>query len=47
MAAKSGVPYQKLLNQILKDGLVKNQDLVSRLDRMEKELKKLKKLISA
>ncbi len=47
MAGKAGASYQKLLNQILKEGLKKHEDSESRLDRIEKELERIKKKILA
>jgi len=47
MSGKSGVPYQTLLNQILKEGLAKRKEAESRLDRLEKELEKLKRKVAA
>jgi len=46
MADKTGAPYQKLLNQILKEGLKNDDRSESRLDRIEKELEKLKKKVA-
>jgi predicted DNA binding CopG/RHH family protein len=43
MAGKSGASYQKLLNQILKEGLGKRDASEARLDRIEKELEQLKR----
>jgi predicted DNA binding CopG/RHH family protein len=43
MAGKAGASYQKLLNQILKEGLSKRSDAESRLDRIERELELLKR----
>lgn len=42
MSSKTGIPYQRLLNQILKEGLDKRNTSENRLDRLERELKKLK-----
>jgi len=47
IAGKTGASYQKFLNQILKDGLKSKEEAASRLDRLEKELEKLKKRIAA
>ena len=47
MSSETSAPYQKLLNQILKDGLSKRSDAESRLDRIEKELKRIKREIAA
>ncbi len=41
----TGVPYQRLLNQILKSGLVKVDDSNRRLDKIEKELASLRRKI--
>jgi predicted DNA binding CopG/RHH family protein len=42
MAASSGTPYQRLLNQVLKAGLGHETDLESRISHLEHEIKKLK-----
>ncbi len=47
MSSETGAPYQKLLNQILKEGLSKRSEDESRLDRIEKELKRIKREIAA
>ena len=47
MATKSGGSYQKILNEILKNGLDKHNDAESRLQKLEKEVAKLKKKIAA
>jgi predicted DNA binding CopG/RHH family protein len=47
IAVKSGASYQKLLNQILKEGLSKKTSSETRLDRLEKEMEKLRKKIAA
>ncbi len=47
MSSETSAPYQKLLNQILKDGLSKRSEAESRLDRIEKELKRIKREIAA
>lgn len=47
MSGHTGAPYQKLLNQILKEGLKKRTESESRLDQIEKELARLKKKIAA
>jgi predicted DNA binding CopG/RHH family protein len=46
ISTKTGAPYQKLLNQILKEGLQNRLAAESRLDRLEKELERLKKKIA-
>lgn len=47
MADKSGVPYQRLINKTLGESLVAEAIAQSRLERIEKELKALKKKIAA
>jgi len=47
LSAESGVPYQRLLNSILKERLTKTSSIHSRLDRVEKELKQVKKKLAA
>lgn len=47
MAGSTGASYQKLLNQILKEGLVEHTTSESRLARVEKELEKLKRKMAA
>ena len=46
-SAATGIPYQRLLNQILAQALEANRESESRLDRIEKEVAKLKKKIVA
>lgn len=47
MAQETGTPYQSLLNRVLKDAVMSKKDEGSRLDRLEREIEKLKKKISA
>ncbi len=47
LSADSGVPYQRLLNSILKERLSKADTVHSRLDRLEKELARVKKTLAA
>jgi len=47
MADSSGVPYQTLLNRVLKDAISLKRDEGSRLDRLEREVERLKKKLSA
>ena len=46
LSADSGVPYQRLLNSILKERLSKADTVHSRLDRIEKELVRIKKTLA-
>ena len=47
MAERSGVPYQRLINRSLADSLVAEAAAESRLERVEKEVKALKKKLAA
>jgi predicted DNA binding CopG/RHH family protein len=47
MAEDTGVPYQRLLNRLLKDGLKKQDTTETRLRRLEQELKKIKRSSAA
>ncbi|MBC7712300.1 MAG: BrnA antitoxin family protein [Rhizobacter sp.] len=47
MAAKTGGSYQKTLNELLKTGLEKNNDAELRLQKIEKEIAKIKKKLAA
>ena len=46
-AAKTGVPYQRLLNRLLAKALQSDKETESRLTRLEREVTKLKKKIVA
>ena len=47
MALKTGGSYQKILNEIVKSGLEKRNDSECRLQKLEKEVAKIKKKIAA
>ena len=47
MALKTGGSYQKILNEIVKNGLEKRHDSESRLQKLEKEVARIKKKIAA
>ena len=47
MARETGVPYQRLLNRLLKNGLKKRDTFETRLDRLEQELKRMKRKFAA
>jgi len=47
LAAESSVPYQRLLNIILKEGLGKKSTIESRIGKIERELRKMKKALAA
>lgn len=46
IADETGIPYQKLINQILREGLLQKSHFSTRLDRLERELEKLKKKVA-
>jgi predicted DNA binding CopG/RHH family protein len=45
-AADTGMPYQRLLNQFLNRALQNDAQTESRLDRLEKEITRLKKIVA-
>ena len=47
LAEATGSPYQTLLNKVLKDALMAKKDEGSRLDRLEREVARLKRKLSA
>lgn len=47
MAQETGVPYQRLLNSLLKEGVKGRETIQSRMDRLEHELKKVKRNLAA
>lgn len=47
LAEEKGASYQKLLNQILKSGLSEKQNMESRVERLEKELERIKRKMAA
>jgi len=47
MSEETGTPYQALLNKVLKDAVMDKKTEGSRLDRLEREVERLKKKISA
>ena len=47
LAAQSGIPYQRLLNKLLREGLGKGSSIESRLEKLEKELERLRKKLAA
>lgn len=46
-ASASGVPYQRLLNKLLKESLASKRATESRIDRIERELREVKKRLAA
>jgi predicted DNA binding CopG/RHH family protein len=47
MAESMGTPYQTLLNKVLKDAVLSKIEDGSRLDRLEREIERLKKKLAA
>lgn len=47
MAIEKGMPYQSLLNKVLKEAVMGEKIEGTRLDRLEREVERLKKKISA
>ena len=47
MALETGVPYQRLLNNLLRDNIARKSETQSRLDKLEKELDKVKRKLAA
>jgi predicted DNA binding CopG/RHH family protein len=47
LSEQTGMPYQRLLNKYLKEGLDKSSSMESRLETLEKELERLKKKVAA
>ena len=47
LSADSGVPYQRLLNSILRERLSRVDTVHARLDRIERELARVKKTLAA
>jgi len=47
MAEAQGTPYQTLLNKVLKDAVNSKIEEGSRLDKLEREIERLKKKVSA
>ena len=47
LSQKTGIPYQSLTNRVLREALQKQKKRESRLDRLEKEIEKIKKKIAA
>ena len=46
-ASASGVPYQRLLNRLLKESLTSKRATESRIDRLERELREVKRRLAA
>lgn len=47
LAAKSGIPYQTFINRMLRETLTNKKNESTRLDRLEQEIKQIKKKLAA
>jgi predicted DNA binding CopG/RHH family protein len=47
LAGKSGIPYQTLINRMVREAINQKADELSRLDKLEEEVKKLKAKLAA
>ena len=47
VSGQSAIPYQHILSQVLKQAAIEKGEARSRLDRIERELKRLKRQIAA
>ena len=47
ISKETGVPYQRLMNRLLKESLDRKDETETRLEKLEKELKALKEKIAA
>lgn len=47
LSDETGVPYQRMLNNLLKESLNEKTTLELRVNKIEKELRKLRKLLAA
>ena len=47
VSGQSAIPYQQILSQVLRDTVIERGEAKSRLDRIERELEKLKRRIAA
>jgi predicted DNA binding CopG/RHH family protein len=43
----TGIPYQRLLNTMLTSNVTQQESIQSRLNRLEQELRKIKRLVAA
>ena len=46
-SSQSAIPYQQILSQVLKEAAIENGVASSRLDRIEREIEKLKRQVAA
>jgi predicted DNA binding CopG/RHH family protein len=47
LSSKTGIPYQRLLNQLLTASTTQDESTQSRLNRLEQELRKIKRHVAA
>ncbi len=46
-SSKTGIPYQRLLNTVLTTSVTQQESIQSRLDRLEQEIRKIKRRVAA
>ena len=46
-SSKTGIPYQRLLNTVLTTNVTQQESIQSRLNRLEQELRKIKRHVAA
>jgi len=47
LSRKTGIPYQRLLNTVLTTNVTQQESIQSRLNRLEQELRKIKRYVAA
>ena len=47
LSSKTGIPYQRLLNTVLTTNVTQQESIQSRLNRLEQELRKIKRHVAA
>lgn len=47
LSSKTGIPYQRLLNTVLTTNITQQESIQSRLNRLEQELRKIKRHVAA
>ena len=47
LSSKTGIPYQRLLNRVLTTNVTQQESIQSRLNRLEQELRKIKRHVAA
>jgi len=47
LSSKTGIPYQRLVNTVLTTNVTQQESIQSRLNRLEQELRKIKRHVAA